>query len=346
MTSPGPPWRSPGAPPRVPPDRRGPIGPAADPVGSAPITVVIEIIAPIFGIVLAGWLAARLKAFDESATRGLSLFAFNFAIPVFLLRTVAQTELPPHSDWQFVFAYFGGAFTVFALGALAGRFLFAQHGAAPAIFGISACFSNTTILGIPIVLRAFGDAAAVPLALILGFHSALLFTLTTVVAEIGAGVGVPLRELARNVIRGLVTNPILWGIAGGLALNGLDLALPAMVDQFAALLGGSALPTALFALGSNLSRFHLSRTIREALLLTALKILVQPAAIYALGAWVFGLGRTSLAVATTMAALPTGINAYLFAARYDRATPEASSTILISTVLSTITVAALLALWR
>ena len=78
---------------------------------------------------LAGWLAARLKAFDESATRGLSLFAFNFAIPVFLLRTVAQTELPPHSDWQFVFAYFGGAFTVFALGALAGRFLFAQHGA-------------------------------------------------------------------------------------------------------------------------------------------------------------------------------------------------------------------------
>ncbi|MGD9511830.1 MAG: AEC family transporter [Geminicoccaceae bacterium] len=314
--------------------------------GAAPITVVIEIIAPIFGIVLAGWLAARLRAFDEAATRGLSLFAFNFAIPVFLLRTVAQTELPPQPEWDFVLAYFTGAFTVFALGALVARLLFARGGAMPAIFGITACFSNTTILGIPIVLRAFGEAAAVPLALILAFHSALLFTLTTVVAEIGAGIGVPLRHLLRNVGRGLVTNPILWGIAGGLLLNFLDLALPAMLDQLAAMLGSAALPTALFALGSNLARFHLARTIREALVLIALKNLIQPTIIYALGAWVFGLAPVSLAVATTMAALPTGINAYLFGARYNAATAEASSTILISTLVSAVSIGLLLALWR
>ena len=119
--------------------------------------------------------------------------------PVLLLRTVAQTEMPAQPEWGFVFAYFSGAFAIFALGGLAARLLFARRGAAPAIFGISASFSNTTILGIPIVLRAFGDAAAVPLALILGFHSALLFTLTTVVAEIGAGLGVPLPTLLRNV---------------------------------------------------------------------------------------------------------------------------------------------------
>ena len=34
------------------------------------------------------------------------------------------------------------------------------------------------------------------------------------------------------------------------------------------MLGGAALPTALFALGANLSRFRLTRTLREALLLT------------------------------------------------------------------------------
>ena len=104
-----------------------------------------------------------------------------------------------------------------------------------------------------------------PLALILGFHSALLFTLTTVVAEIGAGVGVPLPKLLRNVGTGLVTNPILWGIAGGLVLNFLALPLPGMLDQLAAMLGGAALPTALFALGANLSRFRLTRTLRESL---------------------------------------------------------------------------------
>ena len=72
------------------------------------MSVIVEIIAPIFGIVLVGWLAARLRALDEAATRGLSLFAFNFAIPVLLLRTVAQTEMPPQPEWRFVFAYFSG----------------------------------------------------------------------------------------------------------------------------------------------------------------------------------------------------------------------------------------------
>ena len=66
------------------------------------MSVIVEIIAPIFGIVLVGWLAARLRALDEAATRGLSLFAFNFAIPVLLLRTVAQTQMPPL--WNTCFA--------------------------------------------------------------------------------------------------------------------------------------------------------------------------------------------------------------------------------------------------
>ena len=310
------------------------------------MSVIVEIIAPIFGIVLVGWLAARLRALDEAATRGLSLFAFNFAIPVLLLRTVAQTQMPPQPEWRFVFAYFSGAFAIFALGALAARLIFARRGAAPAIFGISACFSNTTILGIPIVLKAFGDAAAVPLALILGFHSALLFTLTTVAAEIGAGIGVPLPTLLRNVGTGLLTNPILWGIAGGLLLNFLGVPLPPMLDQLAAMLGGAALPTALFALGANLSRFRLTRTLRESLLLTGLKTLAQPALIYVLGAHVFDLAPVSLAVAVTMAALPTGINAYLFAARYDVAAPEATSTILLSTLLSVVSLGFLLTTLR
>lgn len=291
---------------------------------------------------LIGYIAARSNALDAASIRGLSLFAFNFAIPVLLLRTVAQTEMPDHPEWRFVFAYFAGAFAIFGISATLARFLLGRRGAEPAIFGISACFSNTTILGIPIVLKAFGDVAAVPLSLILGFHSAFLFTLTTVVAEIGAGVGMPLPDLLRNVRNGLVTNPILWGIASGLALNLLDLRLPAVVDQLAAMLGGAALPTSLFALGANLSRFRLTGTLRETMLLTMLKTLAQPLLIYLLGAYLFALSPISLAVAVTIGALPTGINAYLFGARYEAAVIEASSTILASTAVAVVTLGLLL----
>lgn len=274
------------------------------------------------------------------------MFAFNFAIPVMLVRTLSEAALPPQPDWRFVLAYFGGAFANFGLAAFLARRLFGRKGAEPAIFGITAAFSNTTILGIPLVLEAYGEPAAVPLSLILGFHSALLFTLTTVVAEFGAGAGGSLQALLTNILKGLVTNPILWGIAAGLALNHLSLALPPILDRLAATLGAAALPSALFALGANLSRFRLMGSLREALLLAFLKILAQPALIWALAAGPFALPPLSTAIAVTIGALPSGINAYLFAARYRAAVPEATSTILLSTVVSVATVGLLLSALR
>jgi predicted permease len=310
------------------------------------IAVIVDLLAPIFGIVLIGWLAARLGAIDEAAGRGLSLFAFHFAIPVMLLRTLAGAALPPQPEWGFVLAYFGGAFANFGLAAFLARRLLARSGAEPAIFGITAAFSNTTILGIPLVLEAYGEPAAVPLSLILGFHSALLFTLTTVAAELGAGAGGSLPAVLGNIGKGLVTNPILWGIGAGLALNHLGLALPAVLDRLAATLGAAALPSALFALGANLSRFRLLGSLREAALLTVLKLLLQPALIWLLATGPFDLPPLSTAIAVTIGALPSGINAYLFAARYRAAVPEATSTILITTLVSVVTVGLLLGALR
>ena len=120
--------------------------------------------------------------------------------------------------------------------------------------------------------------------------------------------------------------------------------MPGALDQFAATLGGAALPAALFALGANLSRFRLGHSLREAALLAVLKIVLQPVLVYLLAAYLFDLAPMSLAVAVTMAALPTGINAYLFAARYETAVPEATSTILMSTLVSAVTLAVLLAM--
>lgn len=311
----------------------------------AAIGVLVEIIAPIFGIVLIGWLAARLRAFDEAATRGLSLFVFNFAIPVMLARTLARAELPAQPEWELILAYFTGAFLVFGLAMALARGPFGRRGAEPAIFGITAAFSNTIILGIPIVLQAYGEAAAVPLSLIVAFHSALLFTATTIAAEAATAAALSWRGVLVNIGRGLATNPILWGIATGLALNLLGVPLPTVLDRLAEILGGAALPAALFALGANLSRFRLAGSLRVAGVLSLLKILLHPLLVGLL-AVLFDLEPVSATAAVTLAALPTGINAYLFAARYQAAVPEATSTILVSTLASVATVGLLLAYLR
>lgn len=295
---------------------------------------------------LIGWLAARLGGFDEAATRGLSLFAFNFAIPVMLVRTLSRVELPAQPEWNLLLVYFAGAFVVFGAGAGLAAKSFRRGGAAPAIFGISAAFSNTLILGIPLVLKAYGEPAALPLSLLIAFHSAVLFMLTTLVAESGLGARGTLAGVALGVGQGLVANPILWGIGVGLALNLLGIRLPYVLDELASTLGAAALPSALFALGANLNRFGLAQSLAPAAMLTGLKILVHPVLVYLLGRHVLALAPISLTVAVTLAALPTGINAYLFAARYDAAQGEAASTVLVSTVVSVATITLLLLVLR
>lgn len=259
-----------------------------------------------------------------------------------IARTLALVELPERIEWALVLAYFGTAFLVFALGALLARGLFSRPLDAQGIFGISACFSNGFVMGTPIILGSFGEPAAVPFFLLLAFHSATLFTLTSIVVEAGRRRGVAWRALPWSVIRGLVANPILGGIAVGLVLNHLALRPSGVVDAVARMLADAALPCALFALGANLARFRLSASLREALALALLKTIVHPALTLVVAQWLFALSPISVRVAVTLAALPTGINAYLFAARYAVAVAEASTTIVLSTLIAAVTLSVLL----
>lgn len=302
--------------------------------------------APVFGLVLFGWVAVRTGAFDDAATRGLSVFVFNFAIPVMLVRTLGSVALPAQPDWGLLVTYFGSALAVFGLGALIARRGFGQGGAAPAIFGITASFSNLVVLGIPLVLEAFGEAAAVPLFLLVACHSPLLMTVTTLAAEAGAGGGLPWLQVARNVVWSLFTNPIILGLAAGLLLNLAGLGLPPVLDRIALYLSDAALPCALFALGANLARFKLAAAIPAALALTLLKNLVHPLLVLAIGTLVVPLSPLALQVALVVAAAPVGVNPYLFASRYGTATAEATSTILVSTALSVVTLSLILSFSR
>ena len=72
--------------------------------------IIFGIILPVFGTLALGYGAARLNLFDEAANRGLSVFVFNFALPLMLFRAIAQVELPESLPWGYLLSYFIGAF--------------------------------------------------------------------------------------------------------------------------------------------------------------------------------------------------------------------------------------------
>jgi predicted permease len=81
-----------------------------------------------------------------------------------------------------------------------------------------------------------------------------------------------------------------------------------------------------------------------ALTLVALKTIIHPLIVYALAVWVFDIDALWAGVAVVLAGMPTGVNIYLYAQRYDVAVPEVATAILVGTATSVVTVGALIAL--
>jgi len=306
------------------------------------MTVLLNVIAPIFAVAALGYAAARFRVLSEGGVNGLVVFVFDFAIPVLLFRTLSTIELPADVPWSFLVAYYGGTAIVYALGMVVGRALFDRPLHEATIFGMSAAFCNTVLIGIPVILTAFGPEATVPLFLLISLHAAFFMPLTVGLIHAGRGGGFAAGEQARAVVKAIAGNPIVVGLALGMAANLAGLTMPAPIDRVTDMLGASAVPCSLFAMGASLTAFRVEGEVKPALVLASLKLLIHPAIVWTVGALVFGLGGLWLAVAVVMAAMPTGINAYLFGARYDAVPGVAAGTVLVASVLSVATISILL----
>jgi len=304
--------------------------------------ILVEIIMPVFGLVMLGYVAARLGWFEEDGIRGLSSFVFNFAIPVMLFRSIANTTLPAEIPWLFLTSYYFSAFLLFAVAMLLGRIVFHQQVQSAGIFGMAGSYSNVVLLGIPLVLTTFGDKATLPLFMIVATHAAVMFFTTTAVMEAARGDVGQLRYLPWQTAKVLIKNPIIIGLLLGLLFNLFHLAIPAPIDAVAKSLSGAALPCAVFSVGASLSQYRVKGSLAEAFSLVALKNALHPLLVWIMADQLFQLDAIWTATAVLLAGTPVGINVYLFAQRYNTLVVPAAASIVISTGTSIITLSVIL----
>ena len=302
---------------------------------------VLSIIGPVFGLAAIGYISARLGWVSEQMASGLALFVFNFAIPIFLVRVFANTDMPDTLPLGLWASFYLPQLTVYGIGMLAGR-RFGRDFMGQTITGFGCAFGNTVLMGTAIVLLAFGDAGAVPLFLIISIHGLLLFTLTTVLLEFGRNQGASMRTLPLQIGKSLVTNPILIGIVTGLTLNVTEIQLPSVLDQIAAYMQDAVTPCAIFSLGVSLTRYGFVGRLGQTAFVTAMKLLVMPAGVWLFAQFVFELPPLWTMVAVLTAAQPCGVNLYLFAQRYRTAPALATSSVFLSTVISMATLSLLI----
>ena len=303
---------------------------------------VLEIVTPVFGIVLIGWIAARAGVFGKGAIDGIVDFVFTIAIPLLLFRTLATAGLPDDIPWSVLFSYYLGTYAVFAIGMLVAGTIFRKGLSEQGAFAGSGCFSNLVLLGIPIILAVFGEAASVPLFLVIGVHNAVLLPLLVIVLGMGQNRTGALLGGLRETLVDLMRNPLVIGLVGGVVYGRVGPPLPGPIDEMIRMLGTAGAPVALFALGGTLARYRISGYIGEALVISVLKLGVQPLVVWLLATRVFDLDPMWAWVVTLLAAMPTGVNVFIFTSKYGAGTATAGTTIVLSTALGAGTVSALI----
>jgi malonate transporter and related proteins len=304
------------------------------------MNLIATVVLPVFGLIGIGYLVARLGILSDTRAEALSEFIFVIAIPLLILRIIVTADFSGTSAWQLWLPYFAGFVIVWATGTIVARRLFGRDARAGLVAGLAASYGNTTLIGIPLVLDAYGDAGSVPMALIVAVQFPAIMTAVALLMERAerrdnvAGGHTP---ITTTLVRTFVGNPIVIGLAVGVLwrLSGIPFAgLPAtLISRIADV----TTTLALFAVGMTLSRYGIRGNVRAAVLLAGLKLFVMPALVFVL-ARAIELPPIAFKVAVIAAACSTGVTPFLVAGRFRTGEGLASSVMTISTMFAVATV--------
>ena len=272
----------------------------------------------------------------------------SFSTPrwALLFRTIASASEISVVGASAVF--FAGCAIVYVLAMLLARLLLGSGLAQAAVIGLNASFGNAVMMGIPVIVTAFGQSALNSLLGIILVHTVILLPVATILIEAGLARHASPAAILSATARGMLRNPVLLSIAAAFAWRAAahlvpGWTMPDAFDRFLSVLGGAMSPVALFCLGAALPPLSESRLVlREAVLATTLKLLLLPALVWGLGVYA-GLTGLPLQVAVLTAGMPTGANSFLLARRMHTMMEAAATTVVLATVLSVVTLSVLLA---
>lgn len=296
---------------------------------------LVELSAPLFALVLIGYVIGASGRWPASYSEALSKFLFAVPLPALLFRLMSDMSKLPPVDARVLVVYFGGCMVVFILARVLGLLAFRLDGVGQSVFALGGIFSNNVFLGIPLAKAALGEAAMPSIGLVLVFNSLTLWTLVTVSVEWARHGELSVKGFGKTV-RGVLRNPIVSSILAGAAFGLTGWQLPKLIDVPLAMLAQPAIPLSLVVLGMGLAQYGVRAGWQVATGITAMKLVGQPLVVWAL-AWLLGLPPLETQVVVLLAALPVGINVYLMAREFQSIEGPVATSMLLSTLLASVT---------
>ncbi len=298
------------------------------------VSTLIDIVAPVFLVVAAGYGAVRSGFFGDVIIDPLVKFSVSIAVPSLLFMAMVRVDLATAINPLVLVAFFGSSTVIFLSVMMASRAIWRRRPGESVAVGFCGIFSNVVMLGIPIAERAFGAGVMTAVFGIIAFHSIYNYFLGFISMELVRRDGATIIRTLRRAFVTTFRNPLMIGLVAGIAVNLSGIALPKVAIDGLDMLAAAALPVALFSLGGVLTRYRLRDEIGEATMIALFSLILHPALAWIVTNELLALPQDYVRAAVLLAAMPAGINGYIFATLYNRAIGTAASAALLGTLLS------------
>ena len=297
---------------------------------------------PLFLMALLGYLLVRVGKWPKIISEALTRYVFTLAIPAMLFRMMSDFSNLPPVDARLLIAFFGSCLIVFVVARIVASTVFRMDGVSASVFSLGGVFSNNLMLGLPIARIILGEEAVPSVALVLVFNALILWTLVTASVEWARNGALSLTGFSKTM-RGVVTNPLIVGIIGGVLFGLTGVPLPYIVDAPLSMLGQTTAPMSLLVLGMGLAEYPIRDGWRQSLSICFMKLAIQPLVVWLL-ARAIGLPALETQVVVLLASMAVGANVYLMARQFKVMEGPVASSLVLSTILAAFTTPVILTL--
>ena len=286
---------------------------------------------PIFLIIFSGWLLKKYKIVTDDWIHILNQFAYYVALPALIINSFWEINFLSRESLNLIFLSVSIIILLSLIIFVFLSFLKIGRNLKAAIF-LSATVGNTIYMGFPLVEMGFGKEY-LPAAALIGTIYLIVPLLITIFL-------IKYWHCRENCLSeelgGFFKNPLIIAVFIGIILSFFNFNYPLVfsVKKAITMLGLTASPVALFALGGFIYGRFLKKDLGLVFLISLLKIAVLPLFIVAGSLILF---RTdSLKIIVLLSSMPVAATTFVIAEKFDLNKELVGNSILISTIVSLI----------
>lgn len=288
---------------------------------------------PVFLMMILGYFFHRIGWIDDVFAAKMNQFVFRVPLPLLVFADLATVDFSEVWDLRFVlFCFFA---TVCSIAIAAAVSYIWKERSIKGEFIQASYRSSAALLGIAFIQNIYGTAGMAPL-MIIGSVPLYNIMAVLVLSVFRPGQHGMDKTVWKRTLLGVVTNPIIIGIAAGLAWSALGILMPKILGKVVDSVSGVATPMGLMAMGATFDFGKALDKVKPTITAAVIK-LVGLAAIFLPLAVQMGFRTEKLVAILVMLGSATTVSSFVMAKNMGHEGVLSSGVVMLTTLCSAFT---------